>query len=146
MTHSPRDPKPLSRRLFCLCFAATGAFTGLGAATSVRAADEKKKGGGKGYTQFSMITVSTDANASHHGTLSVDMGLYTDDAKLQAQIVLYQQRLQDAYVSRLQAYANALNPHSLADPDYISLQLQQATDRVLGHAGVKVLLGSVLLN
>ncbi len=116
------------------------------AAPSVRAEDEKKKGGGKGYTQFPMITVFTQANASHHGTLSVDMGLYTDDTKLQAQIKTYMPRLQDAYLSRLQAYANGMNARSLADPEFISLQLQQATDRVLGHAGVKVLLGSVLLN
>ena len=146
MTSRPQTPSPLNRRLFCLSFAATGALTGLATATSVRADDEKKKGGGKGYTQFPMITVFTQANASHHGTLSVDMGLYTDDAKLQAQIKTYMPRLQDAYLSRLQAYANALNSRSLADPDYVSLQLQQATDRVLGHAGVKVLLGSVLLN
>ena len=49
-------------------------------------------------------------------------------------------------VDRLQGYANGLNAHSLADPDYVSLQLQQATDKVLGHTGAKVLLGSVLLN
>ena len=142
MTSRSLDPRPLSRRLFCLSAAVTGALI----ATSAQAADdEKKKGGGKGYTQFPMITVSTEANASHHGTLSVDMGLYTEDDKLQAQIKSYKPRLQDAYLSRLQAYANALNSHSLADPDYIALQLQQATDRVLGHTGVKVLLGSVLL-
>ena len=138
--------RTLNRRLLCLSFAVTGALTGLGIATSVRADDEKKKGGGKGYTQFPLITVFTQANASHHGTLSVDMGVYTDDARSQGQIKIYMPRLQDAYLSRLQAYANALNARSLADPDYISLQLQQATDRVLGHTGVKVLLGSVLLN
>ncbi len=114
--------------------------------TAVHAEEEKKKGGGKGYTQFPLITVFTQANATHHGTLSVDMGLYTDDAKLQAQIKSYMPRLQDAYLSRLQGYANSLNPRSLADPDFVSLQLQQATDKVLGRGGAKVLLGSVLLN
>ena len=148
ISKAPR-PQTLNRRVFCLSLAVTGAVTGTWAATTAtpaRADDEKKKGGGKGYTQFPMITVFTQANASHHGTLSVDMGLYTDDAKLQAQIKSYMPRLQDAYLSRLQAYANALTSRSLADPDYVSLQLQQATDKVLGHGGVKVLLGSVLLN
>ena len=140
----------MNRRAFCLSTILFGAivtapFSPL-AAPSAHAADEKKKGGGKGYTQLPMITVFTQANAPHHGTLSVDMGLYTDDSKLQAQIEIYKPRLTDAYLSRLQGYANALNPASLADPDYISLQLQQATDKVLGHTGVKVLLGSVLLN
>ncbi len=146
MTPKALPSKTLNRRAFCLSFTAIGALTGTWSATSARADDEKKKGGGKGYTQFPMITVFTQANASHHGTLSVDMGLYSDDAKLQAQIKTYMPRLQDAYLSRLQAYANALTSRSLADPDYVSLQLQQATDKVLGHGGVKVLLGSILLN
>jgi len=146
MTSKALRSKTLNRRAFCASFAAIGALTGTWSATSARADDEKKKGGGKGYTQFPLITVFTQANASHHGTLSVDMGVYTDDARSQGQIKIYMPRLQDAYLSRLQAYANALNARSLADPDYISLQLQQATDRVLGHTGVKVLLGSVLLN
>lgn len=126
-----------------LVIALAGALTA--AALPARAA-EKKKGGGQGYTQFPMITVFTSASAVRHGSLSVDMGLYTDDTKLQAQIKIYMPRLQDAYLSRLQAYASALDSHTLADPDYISAQLQQATDQVLGHGGVKVLLGSVLLN
>jgi hypothetical protein len=119
---------------------------GLMAATPPARADEKKKGGGKGYTQFPMIIVFTDANAARHGTLSVDMGLYTDDPKLVERIKIYTPRLMDAYLSRLQAYASVLNSHSLADPDYISTQLQQATDLVLGVRGAKVLLGSILLN
>jgi len=132
----------MNRRTLCLSLPLLGAL----AATAARAEEEKKKGGGKGYTQFPMITVFTQANATHHGTLSVDMGLYTDDARLTAQIKAYMPRLQDAYLSRLQGYANGLSPTSLADPDYVSLQLQQATDRVLGRGGAKVLLGSVLLN
>ena len=133
----------MNRRALFLSIVGLVAFS---AASSAHAEEEKKKGGGKGYTQFPMITVFTQANAPHHGTLSVDMGLYTDDAKFQAQIKTYMPRLQDAYLSRLQGYANAMNASSLADPDYVSLQLQQATDRVLGHGGVKVLLGSILLN
>ncbi len=136
----------MNRRAFCLSIAGTLALSAALGAPSVHAEEEKKKGGGKGYTQFPMITVFTQANAPHHGTLSVDMGLYTDDAKFQAQIKTFMPRLQDAYLSRLQGYANAMNAGSLADPDYVSLQLQQATDKVLGHGGVKVLLGSILLN
>jgi len=132
----------MNRRTLCLSLLMVGAQ----AAAKAHAEEEKKKGGGKGYTQFPMITVFTQANATHHGTLSVDMGLYTDDTRLQTQIKAYMPRLQDAYLSRLQGYANGLSRNSLADPDYVSLQLQQATDRVLGRGGAKVLLGSVLLN
>jgi hypothetical protein len=140
----------MNRRAFCLSISGTFALgivtSGALVAPCAHAAEEKKKGGGKGYTQFPMITVFTQAHATHHGTMSVDMGLYTDDAKLQDQIKTYMPRLQDAYLSRLQGYANAMSANSLADSDFVSLQLQQATDKVLGHTGAKVLLGSILLN
>ncbi|MGA9657874.1 MAG: Tat pathway signal protein [Asticcacaulis sp.] len=106
----------------------------------------KKKGGGTGYTQFSTLSVFTAARRRRHGTLSVDMGLYSDDPKLVDLILLYQPRLKDAYITRLQAYAIGLGSNSLVDVAYISDQLQKATDAVLPQKGAKVLLGSVLLN
>jgi hypothetical protein len=116
------------------------------AVTPTLASEAKKKGGGEGYTQFPTINVFTDAGRSRHGTLSVDVGLYSDNPKLVAQIKLYQPRLQDAYVTLLQAYAGNLTRTSLVDTDYISTQLQAATDRTLGVKGAKLLLGSILLN
>jgi hypothetical protein len=110
------------------------------------ASEPKKKGGGEGYTQFKTINVFTAASRRKHGTLSVDMGLYSEDPKLVEQIKIYQPRLQDAYVSRLQSYAGTLNSSTLVDMDFISMQLQNATDSILGRKGAKVLLGTILLN
>ncbi|MEI9904892.1 MAG: Tat pathway signal protein [Asticcacaulis sp.] len=115
-------------------------------ATAMAAEDNKKKGGGANYTQFPMITVFTQANSTHHGTMSVEVGLYADDPKMTAQIALYIPRLQDAYLSRLQAYAANLNSRSMVDTDYVSGQLQAATNQVLGKTGAHVLLGSIMLN
>lgn len=126
------------------------ALLALGAAplalTPAHAEDAKKKGGGVGFTQFPMLTVFTQVSSNRHGTMSVDMGLYANDSKLSAQIKLYQPRLQDAYISKLQAYAANLSAQSLVNTDYISGQLQAATDQILGRKGAKVLLGSVLMN
>ncbi len=113
---------------------------------AAQASEPKKKGGGEGYTQFKTINVFTEAGRRRHGTLSVDMGLYSDDAKLVEQIKLYQPRLQDAYVARLQAYAGTLNSSALVNTDFIAMQLQSATDTILGRKGAKVLLGTILLN
>ena len=55
-------------------------------------------------------------------------------------------RLRDAYISRLQDYASALNTRSMIDTDYISAQLQAATDQVLGRTDAKGVMGSILLN
>ena len=110
------------------------------------ASEPKKKGGGAGYTQFRTVTAFTDVGRRRHGTLSVDMGLYTDNPKLTEQIVLMMPRLQDAYLTRLQSYAGGLTSQSLVDPDFISSQFQTVTDQILGQKGAKVLLGSILLN
>lgn len=115
-------------------------------APAASASEPKKKGGGESHTQFNTINVFTEASRRRHGTLSVDMGLYSDDAKLVEQIRLYQPRLQDAYVARLQAYAGSLNSSALVNADFIVMQLQTATDAILGRKGAKVLLGTVLLN
>lgn len=118
----------------------------LAPAAPAMASEAKKKGGGEGYTQFPTITVFTDAGRLRHGVMTVDMGLYSDNPKLVAQIKLYVPRLQDAYVTLLQGYAGNLNRSSLVDTGYVSAQLQAATDRVLGVKGAKVLLGSILIN
>ena len=115
-------------------------------AAPVMAGEPKKKGGGDGYTQFRTLSVFTQANSMHHGTLSVDMGLYTSDPKFSDTIKLYVPRLTAAYAACLQAYAVNLNTRSLVDIDYISAQLQEATDTTLGRKGAKVLLGAILLN
>jgi hypothetical protein len=129
------------RRQFLALIAVTGLI-----APAASASEPKKKGGGEAYTQFKTINVFTEASRRRHGTLSVDMGLYSDDAKLVEQIKLYQPRLQDAYVARLQAYAGSLNSSALVDTDFITMQLQSATDAILGRKGAKVLLGTILLN
>lgn len=129
------------RRQFLTLIAGAGLI-----APAASASEPKKKGGGESYTQFNTINVFTEASRRRHGTLSVDMGLYSDDAKLVEQIRLYQPRLQDAYVARLQAYAGSLNSSALVNADFIVMQLQTATDTILGRKGAKVLLGTVLLN
>lgn len=131
------------RALLALCLTA---FAVPLAAAPARAAEPKKKGGGEGYTQFPMLTVFTSGTGHRHGTLSVDMGLYSADPKMVDRIKLYMPRLKDAYINRLQAYAANLTSNSLADADYLSTQLQTVTNQVLGVNGVKVLIGSILLN
>ncbi len=129
----------------CLAVFAASAAVPL-SATAGGHGEPKKKGGGEGFTQFPMLTVFTSGSGHRHGTLSVDMGLYATDPKMVDRIKLYMPRLKDAYISRLQGYASNLTSSSLADADYLSTQLQTVTNQVLGVAGAKVLIGSVLLN
>ncbi len=147
---APCQTDLMTRRALILKTLSLGglALSGLALPQLAAAADasEKKKGGGVNYTQFPMISVFTGAGANHHGTMSVEVGLYATDAKLTDQIKLNQPRLQDAYVTRLQGYAGNLNAASLVDIDYVAKQLQTVTDQILGRPGARVLLGSILLN
>ncbi|HVZ30204.1 MAG TPA: Tat pathway signal protein [Asticcacaulis sp.] len=131
------------RALLSLCLSA---FALPFLAVPAHASEPKKKGGGEGFTQFPMLTVFTAGSGHRHGTLSVDMGLYTADPKMVDRIKLYMPRLKDAYINRLQAYAANMTSSSLADADYLSSQLQAVTNQVLGVTGARVLIGSVLLN
>ncbi len=134
------------RTLLTACFAlALGASLPTAPALA-GGSSEKKKGGGPGFTQFPMLSVFTQGGGYKHGTLSLDMGLYATDPKMVDRIKLYMPRLKDAYIQALQGYATNLNASSLVDADYVGVQLQTATDRVLGKTGAKVLVGSILLN
>lgn len=113
---------------------------------TAHAAEDKKKGGGVNYTQLPMITVFTQAASAHHGTMSVEVGLYAADPKMTAKIQLYLPRLRDAYVSKLQNYASGLNARSEVNTDIVGTQLQTVTNQVLGQQGATVLLGSIILN
>jgi hypothetical protein len=46
----------------------------------------------------------------------------------------------------LQAYAGGVPPGSPPDVDYVARRLQQATDRVLGRSGGRLLIGGIMIN
>ncbi|ESQ77753.1 hypothetical protein [Asticcacaulis sp. AC402] len=138
----------MNRRLILSALLSTlsAAVTGLAFVPSAQAGAPKKKGGGLGYSQFPMISVSIRGAGHRHGSMSVEVGLYCEDPKLTERVNLYRPRLMDAYVTKLQGYAANLTATSLIDTDYVGNQLQAVTDKVLGRTGAKLLLGSILLN
>ncbi len=58
---------------------------------------------------------------------------------------LSQPRLNAAFNEAIQIEANRLLSNAVPDLEAISRTLQRATDRVLGRAGAKVLLGTVMV-
>lgn len=115
-------------------------------ASHALASAPKKKGGGADFVQMPLLTVFTKARGGKHGTLTVEVGLDTNkNEKLAETLSKSVPRLRDAYVARLQAYAMGLTASSLIDLDYLTRELQTATDAIIKQKGVKVLLGSVVL-
>ncbi|MEM9966019.1 MAG: Tat pathway signal protein [Asticcacaulis sp.] len=134
--------RALSRRAFLSVSAACTLLP----LPALAAGPVKKKGGGASYTQLPMITVFTQSRHQKRGTLTVEMGLDTKDEALRQTIAMSLPRLRDAFVRCLQTYALSLNRGSLVDLDYMTQELQAATDEVLKKKGAKVLLSTVLLN
>ena len=57
-----------------------------------------------------------------------------------------QPRLRAAYIQFLETYAGSLSPGAPPDADYVARSLQQQTNNVLGRAGAKLLIGTILIN
>lgn len=107
---------------------------------------EKKKGGGISYIQFPTLTATVFRADGRRGVLTVEAGVDVPDAGLRAKVNLYQPRLRAAYVQLLQDYVYSLGPGSPPNPDYLEQILQRQTDQMLGRAGARLLLGTMLMN
>jgi len=108
------------------------------------------EGGGKKsqgpFIAFGSVAVSTVGRGGRRGVLTVDLQLHAPDLALRQRAQLYAPYLRSAYVSTLQRYALGLGPSQAPNPDWIAMALQRETDRVLGKRGVRVLLGTILVN
>ena len=108
---------------------------------------DKKKGGGESYLQIEPVSASTSpAGGGKRGILTVETGVDIPDAALRAYAQKSMPRLRAAFVQVVQIYAAGLPPRTPPSPDFLSIELQRETDRVLGRKGARLLLGAILLN
>lgn len=113
----------------------------------VRAAGkEKKKGGGLAYIQFPTMTATILRPNGRRGVMTVESGVDVPDAGLHTRAEQSQLLLRDAYVRWLIIYAASLAPQTQPNVDEIETELQRTTDHVLGRAGAKFLVGTVMIN
>lgn len=78
--------------------------------------------------------------------LSVELGLDVPESALRERVTLSRPRLSAAYNEVVRTTASRMLPGTPPDIDAIGRALQAATDRVLGRAGAKLLLGTVVVN
>ena len=109
-------------------------------------AAEKKRAGGQSFIQLPTLTATVIHPDGSRGVLSVEAGLDAPDPAVQARAEGLMPRLLDAYVQILGVYARAIQPGGPPNLDVMGLQLQRATDRILGRAGARFLFGSVIVN
>ncbi len=107
---------------------------------------DKKKGGGETFIQLPTLTATIIRSGGGRGVMTVEIGVDVPDAGLRKRAQASVPLLRDAYLRTMLAYAPSIGPGGTPNPDYMSTQLQGATDRTLGRPGARVLLGSILIN
>ncbi len=79
------------------------------------------------------------------GTIVVDMGLDIPDEALRRRARLNAPRLRDGLRGALAAYANTYyRDRTAPDPAQVTRLMQQATDRIMGAQGARVLLANIV--
>ena len=107
---------------------------------------EKKKGGGLSYLQLPTLTATIMRPDGRRGVLTVETGIDIPNSDQRAKADLLIPRFRAGFVQALQIYASGLQPATAPNADFIARELQRETDRVLGKAGGRLLLGTILLN
>lgn len=135
----------MHRRSLIAAFLAGPALAAAGSARA-GAPTEKKKGGGLTFIQIPALTATIMRTPGRRGVLTVETGLDVADNNLRERAEASQPRLRAAYLQSLQTYAGGLTVGTAPNADYLARELQRQTDRVLGRAGAKLLLGTILIS
>lgn len=133
----------MNRRVLLLAALATIAAPGPASA----AAPPKKKGAGTGTTlNFPTLTSTILRPDGRRGVLTVEVVIDAPDEAIRTRADQSRPLLRDAWNTILVREGAAMRPGAPPDVERLSRELQKACDRVLGKAGARVLLGSVIVN
>ena len=130
------------------------ALIGLAALGSALAAAEaaeasgKSEGGGAPTHPFISLPTATATvlrRDGRRGVMTVEVGVDVADMTLRARADQSKPRLSAAYNEVVRLAGERLLPGAPPDVEWLSRALQAATDRVLGRAGARLLLGTVMV-
>jgi hypothetical protein len=102
-------------------------------------------GGQASYTRLPTITANVRRPDGRLGIMTIETGVDVPDAALRARAQQSLPRLQAAYTATARTEAAILLPGAPPNIDRLVAQLQAATDRTLGRAGARLLIGTVMV-
>ena len=97
------------------------------------------------YLRLPTITANVIRPGGRRGVMTVETGIDTPDAALRTRVAQSAPRLRAAYAAVVQQSANALLPGTPPDVERLVAQLQTATNTVMGRAGARLLIGTVMV-
>ena len=129
------------------------AILGLAALATTAAATPApaaSSGGGGSSSQASYLGLPTVTGNVRRpggslGVMTVEIGVDTPDATLRARVAQSAPRLRAAYAQVVQQSAAVLLPGAPPDIERLVAQLQTATNTVMGRAGARLLIGTVMV-
>ena len=116
------------------------------ASPAAASAPEKKKGGGSTFIAIPPTAANVVRPNGRMGIVTVETSLDVKDEALRTRAEASTPRLRAAYAAAVQSHARGLGAGVPPNADRLGRELQQATDKVLGKPGAKLLLGSIILN
>lgn len=126
------------------------ALLGLAALTAASLPAAARAGGGSSapaaaYIRLPITTASITRSSGSRGVLTVESGIDAP-AELSVRATQSVPRLRAAFSEVTQRLANETRAGSPPDVMRLSRELQAQVDRIMGRAGARVLLGTVMLN
>jgi len=109
------------------------------------AAREAKGAPQPSYLRLPTIAANVIRPGGRRGVFTVETGVDATDAALRTRVAQSAPRLRAAYAVVVQQAANAMLPGAPPDVERLVAQLQAATNRVLGRAGARLLIGTVMV-
>ena len=97
------------------------------------------------YLRLPTVTATVIRSGGRRGVMTVETGVDTPDAALRARVAQSAPRLRAAYASAVQQFAHTLLPGAAPDVERLVAQLQAATNTVMGRAGARLLIGTVMV-
>lgn len=119
------------------------------AATAVASPAGASGGGGSSsgnsYLGLPTVTGNVRRPGGGLGVMTVEVGVDTPDAALRTRVAQSAPRLRAAYAQVVQQQAAALLPGAPPDIERLVTALQGATNTVMGRAGARLLIGTVMV-
>jgi flagellar basal body-associated protein FliL len=127
------------------------ALLGLAAVATAASATPAAASGGGGsssqatYLGLPTVTGNVRRPGGSLGVMTVEIGVDTPDAALRARVAQSAPRLRAAYAQVVQQSAAVLLPGAPPDIERLVVQLQASTNTVMGRAGARLLIGTVMV-
>jgi flagellar basal body-associated protein FliL len=97
------------------------------------------------YMRLPTITANVARPGGRLGVMTVETGVDTPDAALRVRVAQSAPRLRAAYAAVVQQSASSLLNGAPPDVERLVAQLQAATNTVMGRAGARLLIGTVMV-